>query len=198
MSTIKLIISAVVLFSLTRTLMRNWSFDFIKDIVRLFSLRMFIHVVLCLVATLITAVVLINSFPIMKHGWSSLFFGKSINIATAPMSIIESSFITIAFVLFLIVLIPFLAYQEELLFRHNKNKLSQILISSFLFGIAHCIVGVPIGIGLALVISGLLYSYAYHNSRGNSPLMYSTAYHTMYNWTICLMLLLSEFNKLLF
>lgn len=76
--------------------------------------------------------------------------------------------------------VPRLAKREERAFRQHVRGTGPVLWNSFKFGLTHCIVGVPIGIGLALFLPGLFFAYVY--SKGGVRL--STAVHAVYNYIV--------------
>lgn len=76
--------------------------------------------------------------------------------------------------------IPRLAKREEEVFRHRIRSPKEAIIKSIKFGYVHCLVGVPLAIGTALIIPGLVFSYIY--SKGGTRL--STAWHAVYNYLI--------------
>ena len=76
--------------------------------------------------------------------------------------------------------VPRLAKNEERAFRQGHRKLGPVLWQSVKFGLAHCLVGVPVGIGLAMTISGLWMAWPY--MRGG--VRRATAYHAVHNWFV--------------
>ena len=84
------------------------------------------------------------------------------------------------FWLLLVANVPRLAKNEERAFRQGHRKLGPVLWQSVKFGLAHCLVGVPVGIGLAMTISGLW--MAWHYLRGG--VRRATAYHAVHNWFV--------------
>lgn len=76
--------------------------------------------------------------------------------------------------------VPRLAKREERAFRQDVRTPKEAIQQSIIFGLWHCLVGVPVAFGLALTIPGLWFAYTY--SKGGVRL--STAWHSIYNWTI--------------
>jgi len=76
--------------------------------------------------------------------------------------------------------VPRLAMNEEIAFRKGFKKPGQIVFQSFKFGLAHCLVGVPIGFGLALALAGGWFAWQY--LKGGTRR--SAAYHSLHNWTL--------------
>lgn len=64
--------------------------------------------------------------------------------------------------LMLVLALPILALVEERIFRRGTRTRRDVLTRSMIFGLAHCIVGVPLGVGLlALPIGGVVFSLEY-------------------------------------
>ena len=136
--------------------------------------------------------------PALTYGWMSLFSEHAGNALLQP--IIDGSrsgsfpirLCVPLFFSFLIPAIPFLAKKEEEIFRKGKDEWCGIIWSSVIFGLSHCIMGIPLGAGFALIIPGLFFGYKYKRAFDNSTsltksraedeaVMESTVYHTMHN-----------------
>lgn len=77
-----------------------------------------------------------------------------------------------AFLLPLALLLPWLAYVEEELFRAGLEDASwrRVAVASLVFGLVHLVMLVPIGAGIAIGIAGFAYTLAYrHGHREASP-----------------------------
>ena len=83
----------------------------------------------------------------------------------------------LAFLVLLAVNLPRYAHMEEEWFREGTISWEQGLLMSALFGLAHCLVGVPIGAGLAISVAGLWFTHQYF--VGGVEL--STIHHATYN-----------------
>lgn len=79
--------------------------------------------------------------------------------------------------------VPRLALNEEYAFRKGIKKPEKIAFSSLKFGMMHCLVGVPIGFGLALSLAGVWFSVQYLKGGVRR----SGAYHSIHNWTLLLL-----------
>lgn len=77
----------------------------------------------------------------------------------------------------LFVNLPTFAMVEEQIFRAGIDNWGNGIICSIVFGLVHCLVGVPIGCGLAISISGVWFTHQYMNKG----VELSAAHHTMYN-----------------
>ncbi|MBX7133034.1 MAG: hypothetical protein K1X67_10190 [Fimbriimonadaceae bacterium] len=103
------------------------------------------------------------------------------NLMVAPAGI---PYFGVFFYLLLMLNIPRLARIEEYRFRLRTRDWPHAVRRSIRFGLAHCIIGVPIGFGLAISIGGLWFSYQYF--RGG--IRRSILAHTVYNWTVLALL----------
>ncbi len=123
--------------------------------------------------------------PFFNWSWFSLFTSKDPetgeetpydggNIHLIPSKMKYFGFV---FLIILMINVPQYAYLEEKLFREGTVSWQHGLLLSFIFGMAHCIVGVPLGAGLAISIAGLWFTHQYF--VGGVGL--STVHHTTYN-----------------
>ena len=180
---------------------------FAKQVWRQFRIGMFFQCFLLLVLTIVVAVLLVTHVPGLKYGWMHLFVSNGGNALIAPVTDASSSdylllrLVPIAFCLALLVAIPFLAKFEEEMFRKSHTEWKSIWWQSTKFGLIHCLVGIPIGFGIALIMSGLFYAYHYKRTfeknlgtigyweAEEKAVMVSTTYHTMYNSILVTLLL---------
>ncbi len=95
---------------------------------------------------------------------------------------IKFPWIGVAFAILLFLNLPRLARYEEDAFRRGTKDWKDGAWRSLKFGLLHCLVGVPLGFGLALGLGGLWFTY--HYFRGG--VRQSTAVHTLYNATLLL------------
>lgn len=141
---------------------------------------------------------LFESHPFFKWSWFSLFnrneeradsgrpTGTNINLMPTQVK-----YFGLLFVLLLAVNLPSLAMIEEKMFRAGTSGWLMGLYMSFLFGIVHCFVGVPIGAGLAITLAGLWFTHQYF--MGGVEL--SALHHTTYNLILICILFLSLISK---
>lgn len=188
------------------------NFAFVPLIVRRFTFSMFAQCLLLVVATLTAGVVLIKFVPGMEYGWLHLFVPHGGNAMIAPVMDASKSDLQIArllppvFLLGLAVVMPFLTYAEERLFRSGYHDWASIRRQSVKFGLAHCIVGVPLGAGFALILPGLFFGCIYRRTfardlnwlqhfdleaADREATVTTTAYHTLYNLIIVSLLFVS-------
>lgn len=116
----------------------------------------------------------------MRFSWLSLLAApgqpeSGTNLMVAGSA--QAPWIGLPFTLLLFLNLPRLARYEEEAFRYGTKNWTQGALRSLRFGLTHCLVGVPVGFGLALGIGGLWFTDRYF--RGGVPL--STRYHAVYN-----------------
>lgn len=149
--------------------------------------------------------------PGLNYGWINLFFGESGNMLIKPIQegsestsvlirlMVPLFFIALAFIL------PFLARSEEWIFRKGHDRWGPIIKQSVKFGFVHCLVGIPLAGGFALIIPGFFFGYKYKRAfdrnvetmdywrAEDEAVMVSTTYHTMYNMIMVGLLLFIAF-----
>lgn len=108
-----------------------------------------------------------SPFPLLHSRWQP-FVGVEGNFIAEPVEIaMESSLgMMVGLPLFLLFLaaFPYLAYEEEKLFRYKRTSIGQIIRGAVIFGLAHIVSGIPVFACIALIGSGAVYSiyYKYH------------------------------------
>ncbi len=88
------------------------------------------------------------------------------------------------FLLLLIANLPSLAYGEELQFRDGTRNWRDGARRSVVFGLIHCIVGIPLALGLALSLGGLWFTRQYFIGGVTR----STTYHLAWNFLLMLLI----------
>ena len=184
------------------------NYQFVWSVWRRFRITMFLECFGVVTLTIVT-VVMLAQVPGLKYGWLSLFFGgeggnmliKPIIEGTESTSVSIRLMVPVFFVALTFVL-PFLAQSEEKSFRKGYDDWGSITKQSIKFGLVHCFVGVPLAVGIALIIPGLFYGLKYRRAFRRSvdtmgywraedeAVMVSTTYHTMYNMIVVAILLL--------
>jgi hypothetical protein len=146
---------------------------------------------------LLLGVLSVHAPEFLHYQWQP-FSGVDAGLSMLPLiSAMESGYRMIIYgtVALILVVAPYLAYEEERLFRYGRSGGGQILRGSLIFGPVHVISGIPLYAGLALIVTGLLFSlfYRYHYRRlleryPNNPrrsyflaLFPATALHTVHN-----------------
>lgn len=184
------------------------NYQFVWSVWQRFRIKMFFECLGVIVLTIV-AVVMLLQVPGLEYGWSNLFFGgERGNIFIKPIikgfdsnNILIRSMVLVFFVALAFVL-PFLARAEERIFRKGYNDWGTITKQSVKFGLAHCLVGIPLAAGIALIIPGLFYGLKYkrafdrnvdtmdYGRAEDEAVMVSTTYHTMYNMIVVAIILL--------
>ncbi len=181
-------------------------YNFIWSVWKRFRVAMFLEAVAVLIATIIIGV-LLSEVPPLKYGWLHLVYTEGGNVLVRPLTAGSDSayelvrWLPVLFVTGLLLAVPFLAKMEEEQFRKGYTEWSDILAQSVKFGLVHCIVGIPLAFGIALILSGLWYGYHYrlaymkyagdygHKAAEEEAVMVSTTYHSMYNSIIACVLI---------
>lgn len=121
--------------------------------------------------------------PVMGWTWLRLIAmpadgpvqGQNLNLAA-----VRFPWFGLAFLALLALNMPRLVRREEEIFRRGTRDWRDAIPRSLKFGLIHCVVGVPLGFGLALAVPGLVFTAAYF--RGG---IRASAYlHTVYNLLI--------------
>lgn len=126
--------------------------------------------------TVVGAVILWTVKP-LRFSWLSLFNGGQEggdNIHVAPMRL---PWIGVLFGVLFFVNLPAFALIEERMFRLGVVEWSEAFRWAFIFGMVHCLAGVPIAAGIALTIPGLWFHYQCFEGG----VILSTQHHTAYN-----------------
>ena len=164
-----------------------------RPIVRGLRFRHFLPVPLVL-ALVVAAALGLVAIPPLSFGWWTAIggegnpvFGVTDRTAGTPLETI----VPIVFVVLLVPALPLLVRREEELFRLGAEAWStpKRIGKALLFGLVHALVGIPIGVALALSIGGAFFTLAYLRewrrtaSRG-AALLESTRYHLAYDLSI--------------
>jgi hypothetical protein len=206
----KLLLAAATVFMIGHTLLKERNnLRFAWSVWKRFRPIMVLE---CLTAIVLLAIVYLplSYVPLLDFGWTNLLFGDSGNMWLKPISDASDSsirgvriMVPLFFVAFMIA-IPFLAWYEEKMFRHGHTEWNAIVKQSIKFGLIHCVVGVPISAGLAIIVPGLFYGMKYkrayelniqkmkHQLACDEALMICTAYHSLYNTIVVGMILLGS------
>jgi hypothetical protein len=172
------------IFGGTRLLRRRDVRDHVLEIVRGLRLRHFLLVwpVLFLVLLVASGLILI---PGLSWGWWTAIGGVGnpvVGATTATKGSPLEWIIPTVFIVMLIPALPLFAESEERMFRlgaEHRSTLGRIR-RAIEFGLVHALIGIPIGVALALSIGGGYFTWAY--LRGGIP--ESTRAHLAYNLTI--------------
>ena len=174
-----LLIIGSLLFPLLKGKMQPYFYLF-----RLLRFRMVFKSVFVVCAVVLTAVALGTLFPFLDRSWLYLIpvsNGESTNIAVMPATL---KYVGLVFLVILALCLPRFAYAEEVKYRHGTQDWRDGFKRSLRFGLAHCIMGVPLYVGLALTVGGLWFTHQYFKGGVER----STAYHLAYNLLVLTLL----------
>jgi len=175
------------------------NFPFIWEIWKRFRPGMFIQVFVLIIIVFTTAVFLSKHVPYLHYGWMNLILKNGGNIVTGPvLSIAHSEYGVLrilppVFLFVFLLSIPFLANGEEKIFRKGYHTRGKMIRQSVRSGLVHLVAGIPLAVGIALIIPGLFFAYKYHytytklaqimekKDASHEAVLVSTAYHTLMN-----------------
>jgi hypothetical protein len=145
-----------------------------------------------IMAVVATAFVLIQ-LPILSFGWWTALGGQGnpvLGSTDRSFGVLDVA-IPIAFGSLLVVSLPLLVAREEWVFRRGAEHRGMWanIGRSIVFGLAHAVIGIPLGAALALSIGGLYLTRCYlrgwRTTRTQAgALLESTRAHLAYNATI--------------
>lgn len=149
-------------------------------VARRMTLRVFVQNVFVIAVTVAVALTLLRLFPALDRSWLYLLPGAGDHAGNLGLMPVQIKYFGIAFLLLFAVSIPELARREETRYRRGTRDWRQGMWRSLRFGLAHCVVGVPLYGGLALTVGGLWFTFQYFRGGVEG----STLHHTAYNWII--------------
>ncbi len=163
------------------------------ELLRGLRVRHFALVPVLLALVLLAAIGLTSIHPLDFGWWTAIggqgnpAFGVTDRTAGTAFEVIVPTI----FVLLLLPALPLLVEREELGFRLGAETWStpKRIGKAVLFGLVHALVGIPIGVALALSIGGAGFTLAYlreyrATGRRSAALAESTRLHLAYNLTI--------------
>jgi hypothetical protein len=161
--------------------------------------RHFVRAVPIVALIVSTAWVLIQ-LPVLSFGWWSMIGGEGnpvVGVTEKDYGIV-SVVVPLFFIGLLIVGMPLLVAREEWVFRRGAETrgTAMNLGRSLVFGLAHAVIGIPIGAALALSIGGVYLTWCYlegwkETRSQTGALLESTRAHLAYNLTIITLVLVS-------
>lgn len=141
-----------------------------------------------------TAVVLLVQLPPLDWGWWTALggFGNPVTGGTERTTGTALEWLVpLVFVTMLLPALPLFAEAEERIFRLGAERRSRWgrVRRSVEFGLAHAIIGIPIGAALGLSVGGLYFTSCYmrmfrRTGDQNASMLESTRAHTAYNATV--------------
>jgi hypothetical protein len=172
----------------------------IVGIVRGIRLRHVVPIPFVLTAVVVVATLLLE-VPGLDWGWWTAIGGYGNPATGGSRRTIGTVFewaVPLVFGLLLIPGLPLFAEAEERIFRLGAERWSwpKRALRGVLFGLAHAVVGLPIGVALALSVGGWWFTgvYLWGVRRFGTPeagMLESTRAHTAYNGFVVALLLLS-------
>ena len=148
-------------------------------------------------ATLVVVIVLVQ-LPLLDWGWWSALggIGNPVTGGTERTTGTALEWIVpLVFITMLIPALPLFAEAEERMFRLGAQRRSRWgrLRRSVEFGLAHAIIGIPIGAALGLSCGGLYFTWRYmrvfdRTNDENAAMLESTRAHTAYNATVIVLI----------
>jgi hypothetical protein len=153
--------------------------------------RHFMQALLLLAATLGAIIALLIPHTFLRWGWWDSLGGNGSVIlgqATGAASLLSRVVLPALIVVALLLCLCGFALREERLFRRGDEQrhLGTRLWRSLLFGLAHLVMGIPIGAAIGLGVGGFGFSQVYLNRWRASRSRYrsvldSTRVHVVYN-----------------
>ena len=155
--------------------------------------RHFLPVPLVLALVLLAAIGL-TSLPLLDFGWWTAIGGQgnpAFGVTDRTAGTAFALIVPAVFVVLLLPALPLLVEREEIVFRLGAEAWStpKRIGKALLFGLVHALVGIPIGVALALSIGGAAFTLAYlrehrRTSSRRAALTESSRLHLAYNLTI--------------
>lgn len=146
-----------------------------------------------LTAVIFVATALVR-LPVLKWGWWTALGGQGnpvFGTNDATGGTIWEWLVPVLFMAMLIPALPLFALAEERLFRRGAEHWSgrRRALKIVQFGLIHAVIGIPIGVALALSIGGAYFMFTYLRSYRNQAsqqqaTMESTRAHATYNGLI--------------
>jgi hypothetical protein len=161
--------------------------------------RHFLRAIPVLAAVLIVATPLLQ-IPGLDFGWWTALGGQGnpvvgVGRPEATPGVLET-LVPVVFVTLLILGLPLLVEGEEWVFRRGAEHRSRAANArrSVLFGLVHAVVGIPIGVALALSVGGFYFTWAYlrmwrRTGSEQAALAESTRSHLGYNLVIAVLII---------
>ena len=132
--------------------------------------------------------------PVLRWGWWSALGGDGNPVfgsSSTTMGTVWEWLIPLIFMALVLLALPLFANAEERMFRMGAQRWStrQRVIKVLQFGLIHAVIGIPIGVALALSVGGAYFMAVYLRSYArtgstNEATLESTRAHTAYNAVI--------------
>ena len=132
--------------------------------------------------------------PVLRWGWWSALGGDGNPVfgsSNTTTGTVWAWLIPLIFIVLVLLALPLFANAEERMFRMGAQLWStrQRVIKVLQFGLIHAVIGIPIGVALALSVGGAYFMAVYLRSYArigsvNEATLESTRAHTAYNAVI--------------
>ena len=151
------------------------------------------------VATVAVVATVLVQVPGLDFGWWSAIGGVGNPVAgatTATEGTALERLLPLFFLTLLLPALPLFAEREEVIFRAGAERWSTArrVRRAVEFGLVHAVIGIPIGVALALSVGGAYFTATYlrgwrRTGTAQGALLESTRAHTAYNGLIVVLLL---------
>lgn len=176
------------------------------EIVRRIRWRHVLPVPVVLTVVIVVALQL-TRIPGLDWGWWSALGGDGNPVFGSSTTTAGTSWewiVPLVFMCLLVPALPLFAHAEERMFRAGAEDWSRPrrVAKAVQFGLVHCLIGIPIGVALALSLGGGYFMWVYlrqfrvSSSRREATLE-SAAAHTAYNGLIVVMVILAVVTEAL-
>jgi hypothetical protein len=144
-----------------------------------------------LAGVLLVAIPLLYLVPVLRWGWWSAIGGDGNPVfgsSTTTTGTVWAWLIPLIFMALVLVALPLFANAEERMFRMGAQHWSirRRVLKVLQFGLIHAVIGIPIGVAMALSVGGAYFMAVYLRSYArtgstNEATIESTRAHTAYN-----------------
>jgi hypothetical protein len=152
-----------------------------------------------LTGVLVAAIALLE-VPPLRFGWWTALGGLGNPVTGTTDQTTGTALewlVPLVFILLLIPALPLFAFREEELFRLGAENWSgrRRVLKALQFGLVHAVIGIPIGVALALGVGGGYFQWAYlrgYRASGGdqrAAVLESTRAHAAYNGVLVLVIL---------
>ena len=172
----------------------------IRAVVRRIRFRHVWPVPLLLGAVMGVATLLVQ-IPGLDWGWWTALGGQGNPVfgsSDATAGTVFEWLIPVVFVSLLLPALPLFAFAEEQMFRTGAEHWSpqRRVLKVVQFGMVHALIGIPIGVAMALSIGGVYFMWVYlrryaRTRSSDDATLESTTAHTVYNGVIIVVVLIS-------
>jgi hypothetical protein len=140
----------------------------------------------------IVAAVALLEIPPLRFGWWTALGGLGNPVTGTTDQTTGTALewlVPLVFIVLLVPALPLFAFREEQVFRLGAEDWSrwQRALKAVQFGLVHAVIGIPIGVALALSLGGAYFQWAYlrgYRASGGdqrAAVLESTRAHTAYN-----------------